>query len=281
MKRHWFFLTEKLQITPAERKAVTTLIAVLVVLWTIPASWFRPEPFDQDYYAPILAEFQEKVQLREIEREQTLARFYPPVKAAPQAEPNGHTGPNRSIADVSGVRPVPPTTLMVPSSSPPPPPSSPTLPPTSTSNSTSPNQPGTNAAGETLSIPAGLQDPVRSAGSSSAATANVADGSGLPVSGSVSARVSARARLSGVAAADTVNAQGRAQAEPGSGGRININTADVTELQKLPGIGPSIAARIVEYRAENGPFRAVDEITGVRGIGVARLNSLRNSITVD
>jgi competence protein ComEA len=84
-----------------------------------------------------------------------------------------------------------------------------------------------------------------------------------------------------MAVADTVKAAGRVQAEPGSGGRININTADVTELQKLPGIGPSIAARIVEYRAENGPFRAVDEITGVRGIGVARLNSLRNSITVD
>jgi len=274
MKRHWFFLTEKLQITPAERTAVTTLIALLVIMWTIPASWFRPEPFDQHYYAPILAEFQEKVQLREIEREQTLARFYPPVEAAPRSEPMEQPGPNRSIADGSGIRSVPttpsttPVAAPLPASSTSPATSSSTPTSTSSSSLTQPHQPGTNAAGETLSIPAGLQNPVRAVGSESGITTNVADSADIPVTGS------------GIAVADTVKAAGREQAEPGSGGRININTADVTELQKLPGIGPSIAARIVEYRAENGPFRSVEEITGVRGIGVARLNSLRNSITV-
>jgi competence protein ComEA len=78
-----------------------------------------------------------------------------------------------------------------------------------------------------------------------------------------------------------VKAVGSTNPVSGTGLKININTADVTELQKLPGIGPSIAARIVEYRVQNGPFRAVEEITGVRGIGEARLNNLRNSITVD
>lgn len=248
MKRNWFFLTEKLQITPAERTAVTTLIAVLVVLWSIPASWFRPDPFDQEYYAPILAEFQEKVQLREIEKEQTLARFYPSVDTEPNAEPKGHPVPNRLIADASsgsGSVQIPPSHL----------------------SSSSPNQPGTNAAGQTLTFTAGLQNSDHTGGAGSAEPGSPRS-SGLPPS-------------SGPVNADTVKAVGSTNPEPGSGTKININTADVTELQKLPGIGPSIAARIVEYRVQNGPFRAIEEITGVRGIGEARLNNLRNSITVD
>jgi comEA protein len=278
MKRHWFFLTEKLQITPAERTAVTTLIAVLVVLWSIPASWFRPDPFDQEYYAPILAEFQEKVQLREIEKEQTLARFYPSVNAEPQAGPIEQPAPNRLIADVSrsGSAPTPPPHLSSSSSqsSSSSKSSSSNLTPPSPSSTTSPsiNHPGTNAAGQTLSFPAGSMNPGLSGGAASGGAESAEPGSpgssGLPPS-------------YGTVNADSVKAVGSTNPESGSGAKININTADVTELQKLPGIGPSIAARIVEYRVQNGPFRAVEEITGVRGIGEARLNNLRNSITVD
>jgi competence ComEA-like helix-hairpin-helix protein len=231
MKRHWFFLTEKLQITPAERTAVTTLIAVLVVLWSIPASWFRPEPFNQEYYAPILAEFQEKVQLREIEKEQTLARFYPPLAAVQKAEHVEQPAINHLTGDAAG----PESASLVSTSTS-------SLP---TTSSIPPTRSGTNGQGLTLTLPAGSP----------------------PSSGPVNA--------------DTVKAGGGTNPESGTGLKININTADVTELQKLPGIGPSIAARIVEYRVQNGPFRAIEEITGVRGIGEARLNSLRNSITVD
>jgi competence ComEA-like helix-hairpin-helix protein len=249
MKRHWFFLTEKLQITPAERTAVTTLIAVLVVLWSVPASWFRPEPFDREYYAPILSEFQQKVQLREIEREQTLARFYPPIETDPNAKPKDHPVPKSLIADASGSGSVS---------------SSPSFPP---NISSSPNQPGTNAAGQTLTFTAGLLNPDPYGGEESVEPGSSRSSGSPPSSGPVNA--------------DTVKTGGRTNPESGTGLKININTADVTELQKLPGIGPSIAARIVEYRLQNGPFRAIEEITGVRGIGETRLNNLRNSITVD
>ncbi|MCC5932977.1 MAG: helix-hairpin-helix domain-containing protein [Balneolales bacterium] len=61
--------------------------------------------------------------------------------------------------------------------------------------------------------------------------------------------------------------------------RININTADAEELVKLPGIGPAIAARIIEYRNENGPFEDISEIKNVRGIGQARFEAIKDYIT--
>lgn len=48
---------------------------------------------------------------------------------------------------------------------------------------------------------------------------------------------------------------------------INLNTADIYDLQRLPGIGEKRAQDIITYRAEHGPFRAADELTKVSGIG--------------
>ena len=48
---------------------------------------------------------------------------------------------------------------------------------------------------------------------------------------------------------------------------VNINTATPAELQKLPGIGAATAARIVEYRQKNGPFKKAEELMNIRGIG--------------
>jgi competence protein ComEA len=63
-------------------------------------------------------------------------------------------------------------------------------------------------------------------------------------------------------------------------GPVNINTADSETLQTLPGIGPVLAGRIVEYREEHGPFTIVGNLTAVKGIGEATLEKLRPFITL-
>lgn len=65
------------------------------------------------------------------------------------------------------------------------------------------------------------------------------------------------------------------------GKRININTAPAGELQELPGIGAKRAADIVAYREANGPFRIVEELTDVPGIGEGILAGLIEYITVE
>jgi competence protein ComEA len=64
-------------------------------------------------------------------------------------------------------------------------------------------------------------------------------------------------------------------------GKININTATTEELDTLPGIGPALAQRIIEYREDNGSFKSIEAIVGVSGIGEATLEKIRDLITVD
>ncbi|MCI8272702.1 MAG: competence protein ComEA [Clostridia bacterium] len=61
---------------------------------------------------------------------------------------------------------------------------------------------------------------------------------------------------------------------------VNINTATQTELETLPGIGPSLALKIINYRKENGKFSNIDEIRNVNGIGDSKFNNIKNYITV-
>jgi comEA protein len=56
-------------------------------------------------------------------------------------------------------------------------------------------------------------------------------------------------------------------AEGGGGRRVNINTADATQLTLLPRVGPSTAQRILEFRKQNGPFKSVEDLMLVSGIG--------------
>jgi len=65
-----------------------------------------------------------------------------------------------------------------------------------------------------------------------------------------------------------------------AGKKININTADIDELQKIPNIGAVLAQRIVDYRDANGPFETVSELTNVEGIGLSRLEQIIDYITV-
>lgn len=61
-------------------------------------------------------------------------------------------------------------------------------------------------------------------------------------------------------------------------GVISINSSSAEELDELPGVGPVIAERIVQWRETNGPFRSIDELTEVSGIGPAMLEQLRGQV---
>lgn len=75
--------------------------------------------------------------------------------------------------------------------------------------------------------------------------------------------------------------RGGAAGAPGAtAGPLDLNSADAAQLDELPGVGPSTAAAIVAHRDEHGPFRSVDALLDVRGIGEAKLEALRDLVTV-
>lgn len=62
--------------------------------------------------------------------------------------------------------------------------------------------------------------------------------------------------------------------------KININKASQTELETIPGIGPSTALKIINYRNENGKFNSIEDIKNVSGIGDSKFNNIKEYITV-
>lgn len=62
--------------------------------------------------------------------------------------------------------------------------------------------------------------------------------------------------------------------------RIDLNGAGVADLQSLPGIGPTLAGRIEEYRRRKGPFTRLDGLAAVPGIGVVKIRALAPFLTV-
>ena len=98
------------------------------------------------------------------------------------------------------------------------------------------------------------------------------------------ARLEPHLRFSGVAAAQprdvggAIGPRSRVGASPGASpveARIHLNRADSATLQRLPGIGPALAAQIAADRARNGAFRTVDELQRVPGIGPSTVERLR------
>ena len=85
------------------------------------------------------------------------------------------------------------------------------------------------------------------------------------------------------ASSDSSNSSGSANSKNSYSAQIqivNINTASQTELETLPGIGPSIALRIINYREENGIFSSIEDIKNVSGIGDSKFDDIKNYITV-
>ena len=79
-------------------------------------------------------------------------------------------------------------------------------------------------------------------------------------------------------------AQGAAQektaSQPATTALANLNTATAADFAKLPGIGPAVAARIVEYRQKNGSFKKIEELMNVKGIGEKTFLKLKPLVTV-
>ncbi len=61
---------------------------------------------------------------------------------------------------------------------------------------------------------------------------------------------------------------------------MDLNTATAEELDRLPGVGPTTAAAIIDHRERNGPFASVDQLADVKGIGEAKLEAVRDLVTV-
>lgn len=68
---------------------------------------------------------------------------------------------------------------------------------------------------------------------------------------------------------------------PASGSTVNINTADAATLETLPGIGPTLAQRILDFRQASGPFERIEDVMEVSGIGPGIFDEIRDLITTD
>jgi competence protein ComEA len=61
---------------------------------------------------------------------------------------------------------------------------------------------------------------------------------------------------------------------------VNLNTATAAQLESLPGVGPTLATRIIEHRQKNGPFKKIEELMNVKGIGEKNFLKLKPLVTV-
>lgn len=84
----------------------------------------------------------------------------------------------------------------------------------------------------------------------------------------------------GINSKESTNSTQGNRASTTSSGKVNINTATQEELDTLPGIGPSTASKIIDYREQNGKFNSIEEIKEVSGIGDAKYEKIKDSITI-
>ncbi len=92
--------------------------------------------------------------------------------------------------------------------------------------------------------------------------------------------IPALAPTAGPASTPATGAGAPALAPPAADQKININTATTAELDALPGIGPVIAQRIIDYRTQHGPFARPEDLMEVSGIGEVTFNHIKDAVVV-
>jgi len=88
------------------------------------------------------------------------------------------------------------------------------------------------------------------------------------------------AMLAGPVLAGQTSQSGKAAGEKVTAEKINLNTATLDDLQKLPGVGAKVAQRIIDFRKQNGPFKKIEDLMKVKGIGEKTFNKFKESLTV-
>ena len=81
----------------------------------------------------------------------------------------------------------------------------------------------------------------------------------------------------------TVNEATGAAGSTGAGaltGKVNLNTADLSQLQTLPGVGPVTAQKIIDYRAQAGGFSSIEDLKNVSGIGDKTFEKMKDGVTI-
>lgn len=164
----------------------------------------------------------------------------------------------------------------------------PTPPPTATPGPMRVYVSGAVAHPAVYALPPGsiIDDAVRAAGGFTAAADPVAINLAAPVAEGMQIYVPTQAEGAPTpppvsAPAATVAVEGGSRlGSVTTAGLININQATATELEMLPGIGPTMAANIVAYRGANGPFATIEAIMDVPGIGEGRFEEMKALITV-
>ena len=130
----------------------------------------------------------------------------------------------------------------------------------------------------------GSSDSRRKPGADADAAAGGASTGGTTAAADVSSLNLARVLRDGdqVTVAETrpTAAAGEGGTGEAAGQLLNLNTATVAQLETLPGIGPALAQRIVDYRTANGPFATLDDLLNVSGIGPSKVDAIRDLVIV-